>query len=319
VTETVQAKVPEYLTLLRGVIDSPDIPLNVSRSYLQVDSAVKKIANYITRKVADKLNSLFKKDRKKFEEKWNDIKVIIEYGMLSEDKFFEKSESFSLYPSTDNNYYTYEELIKKIKKNQTDKDGKTIILYASNIEEQDSYIKNANKKGYIVLLLDSPIVSHLIQKLETSKENISFARVDSDAIEQLIKKDDKSISKLSEKEQEKLKSQLEDVIPKEKYTIQLESMDSDSLPFIITQPEFMRRMKDMQNTGGNSMFGNMPEMYNLVVNTNNKLVTDIFNTKTKNKRDRLIKQSLDLAKLSQNLLKGEDLTEFIKRSYDLIK
>ena len=319
VTDNVEGIVPEFLTLLRGVIDSPDIPLNVSRSYLQVDSAVKKISNYITRKVADKLNSLFKKDRKKFEEKWNDIKVIIEYGMLSEDKFFEKSDSFSLYPSTDNNYYTYEELIKKIKKDHTDKDGKTIILYASNIEEQDSYIKHANKKGYTVLLLDSPIVSHLIQKLESSKENISFARVDSDAIEQLIKKDDKSISKLSDKEQEKLKSQLEDVIPKEKYTIQLESMDSDSLPFIITQPEFMRRMKDMQNTGGNNMFGNMPEMYNLVVNTNNKLVTDIFNTKTKNKRDRLIKQSLDLAKLSQNLLKGEDLTEFIKRSYDLIK
>ena len=319
VTDNVEGIVPEFLTLLRGVIDSPDIPLNVSRSYLQVDSAVKKISNYITRKVADKLNSLFKKDRKKFEEKWNDIKVIIEYGMLSEDKFFEKSDSFSLYPSTDNNYYTYEELIKKIKKDHTDKDGKTIILYASNIEEQDSYIKHANKKGYTVLLLDSPIVSHLIQKLETSKDNISFARVDSDAIEQLIKKDDKSISKLSDKEQEKLKSQLEDVIPKEKYTIQLESMDSDSLPFIITQPEFMRRMKDMQNTGGNNMFGNMPEMYNLVVNTNNKLVTDIFNTKTKNKRDRLIKQSLDLAKLSQNLLKGEDLTQFIKRSYDLIK
>ena len=319
VTDNVEGIVPEFLTLLRGVIDSPDIPLNVSRSYLQVDSAVKKISNYITRKVADKLNSLFKKDRKKFEEKWNDIKVIIEYGMLSEDKFFEKSDSFSLYPSTDNNYYTYEELIKKIKKDHTDKDGKTIILYASNIEEQDSYIKHANKKGYTVLLLDSPIVSHLIQKLETSKENISCARVDSDAIEQLVKKDDKSISKLSDKEQEKLKSQLEDVIPKEKYTIQLESMDSDSLPFIITQPEFMRRMKDMQNTGGNNMFGNMPEMYNLVVNTNNKLVTDIFNTKTKNKRDRLIKQSLDLAKLSQNLLKGEDLTEFIKRSYDLIK
>ena len=319
VTDNVEGIVPEFLTLLRGVIDSPDIPLNVSRSYLQVDSAVKKISNYITRKVADKLNSLFKKDRKKFEEKWNDIKVIIEYGMLSEDKFFEKSDSFSLYPSTDNNYYTYEELIKKIKKDHTDKDGKTIILYASNIEEQDSYIKHANKKGYTVLLLDSPIVSHLIQKLETSKDNISFARVDSDAIEQLIKKDDKSISKLSDKEQEKLKSQLEDVIPKEKYTIQLESMDSDSLPFIITQPEFMRRMKDMQNTGGNNMFGNMPEMYNLVVNTNNKLVNDIFNTKTKNKRDRLIKQSLDLAKLSQNLLKGEDLTEFIQRSYDLIK
>ena len=319
VTDNVEGIVPEFLTLLRGVIDSPDIPLNVSRSYLQVDSAVKKISNYITRKVADKLNSLFKEDRKKFEEKWNDIKVIIEYGMLSEDKFYEKSSAFALFPTTDNKFFTYDELIKKIKKNHTDKDGKTIILYSSNIEEQDSYIKEANNKGYTVLLLDSPIVSHLIQKLETSKEKISFARVDSDAIDKLIKKDEKSVSKLSEKEQEELKEQIEQVIPKKKYTVQLEAMDSESLPFMITQPEFMRRMKDMQNTGGNSMFGNMPEMYNLIINTNNKLVGEIFKTKTKNKRERLIKQSLDLAKLSQNLLKGEDLTEFIKRSYDLIK
>ena len=319
VTDNVEGIVPEFLTLLRGVIDSPDIPLNVSRSYLQVDSAVKKISNYITRKVADKLNSLFKEDRKKFEEKWNDIKVIIEYGMLSEDKFYEKSSAFALFPTTNKKFFTYDELIKKIKKNHTDKDGKTIILYSSNLEEQDSYIKEANNKGYTVLLLDSPIVSHLIQKLETSKEKISFARVDSDAIDQLIKKDEKSVSKLSEKEQEELKEQIEQVIPKEKYTVQLEAMDSESLPFMITQPEFMRRMKDMQNTGGNSMFGNMPEMYNLIINTNNKLVGEIFKTKTKNKRERLIKQSLDLAKLSQNLLKGEDLTEFIKRSYDLIK
>jgi len=319
VTDNVEGIVPEFLTLLRGVIDSPDIPLNVSRSYLQVDSAVKKISNYITRKVADKLNSLFKEDRKKFEEKWNDIKVIIEYGMLSEDKFYEKSSAFALFPTTDNKFFTYDELIKKIKKNHTDKDSKTIILYSSNIQEQDSYIKEANKKGYTVLLLDSPIISHLIQKLETSKEKISFARVDSDAIDKLIKKDEKSVSKLSEKEQEELKEQIEQVIPKEKYTVQLEAMDSESLPFMITQPEFMRRMKDMQNTGGNSMFGTMPEMYNLIINTNNKLVGEIFKTKTKNKRERLIKQSLDLAKLSQNLLKGEDLTEFIKRSYDLIK
>ena len=319
VTDNVEGIVPEFLTLLRGVIDSPDIPLNVSRSYLQVDSAVKKISNYITRKVADKLNSLFKKDRKKFEDKWNDIKVIIEYGMLSEDKFFEKSDNFTLYPSTDNNFFTYDELMKKIKKHHTDKEGKTIILYTSNIEEQDSYIKQANKKGYTVLLLDSPIVSHLIQKLETSKEKISFARVDSDAIENLIKKDEENISKLNEKDQEKLKLDIEKVVPKEKYTIQLQAMDSEASPFIITQPEFMRRMKDMQNSGGNSMFGNMPEMYNLIVNTNNKLISDILNTKTKNKKERLIKQSLDLAKLSQNLLKGEDLTKFIKRSFDLIK
>ena len=319
VTDNVEGIVPEFLTLLRGVIDSPDIPLNVSRSYLQVDSAVKKISNYITRKVADKLNSLFKKDRKKFEDKWNDIKVIIEYGMLSEDKFFEKSDNFTLYPSTDNNFFTYDELIKKIKKHHTDKEGKTIILYTSNIEEQDSYIKQANKKGYTVLLLDSPIVSHLIQKLETTKEKISFARVDSDAIENLIKKDEENISKLNEKDEEKLKLDIEKVVPKEKYTIQLQAMDSEASPFIITQPEFMRRMKDMQNSGGNSMFGNMPEMYNLIVNTNNKLISDILNTKTKNKKERLIKQSLDLAKLSQNLLKGEDLTKFIKRSFDLIK
>jgi len=319
VTDNVEGIVPEFLTLLRGVIDSPDIPLNVSRSYLQVDSAVKKISNYITRKVADKLNSLFKKDRKKFEDKWNDIKVIIEYGMLSEDKFFEKSDNFTLYPSTDNNFFTYDELMKKIKKHHTDKEGKTIILYTSNIEEQDSYIKQANKKGYTVLLLDSPIVSHLIQKLETTKEKISFARVDSDAIENLIKKDEENISKLNEKDQEKLKLDIEKVVPKEKYTIQLQAMDSEASPFIITQPEFMRRMKDMQNSGGNSMFGNMPEMYNLIVNTNNKLISDILNTKTKNKKERLIKQSLDLAKLSQNLLKGEDLTKFIKRSFDLIK
>ena len=319
VTDNVEGIVPEFLTLLRGVIDSPDIPLNVSRSYLQVDSAVKKISNYITRKVADKLNSLFKKDRKKFEDKWNDIKVIIEYGMLSEDKFFEKSDNFTLYPSTENNFFTYDELMKKIKKHHTDKEGKTIILYTSNIEEQDSYIKQANKKGYTVLLLDSPIVSHLIQKLETTKEKISFARVDSDAIENLIKKDEENISKLNEKDEEKLKLDIEKVVPKEKYTIQLQAMDSEASPFIITQPEFMRRMKDMQNSGGNSMFGNMPEMYNLIVNTNNKLISDMLNTKTKNKKERLIKQSLDLAKLSQNLLKGEDLTKFIKRSFDLIK
>ena len=239
--------------------------------------------------------------------------------MLSEEKFYEKSNAFALFPTTENKFFTYDELIKKIKKNHKDKDDKTVILYSSNIQEQDSYIKEANKKGYTVLLLDSPIASHLIQKLETTKEKISFARVDSDAIDNLIKKDEKSISKLSEKEQEKLKEQIEEVVPKDKYSVQLEAMDSESLPFMITQPEFMRRMKDMQNTGGTSMFGNMPEMYNLVVNTNNQLVNDIFKTKTKNKRDRLIKQSLDLARLSQNLLKGQDLTEFIKRSFELIK
>ena len=319
VTDNVEGIVPEFLTLLRGVIDSPDIPLNVSRSYLQVDSAVKKITNYITRKVADKLNSLFKKDRKMFEEKWNDIKVIIEYGMLSEEKFFEKAEKFSLYPTTDSKYFTYDELIEEIKDIQTDKDGKTVILYSTNVKEQDSFIRIAEDKGYKVLLLDSPIISHLLQKLETTKEKISFARVDSDTIENLIKKEEENISKLNEKEKETLNSILEEIIPKEKFTIQLEASDSNTPPFMITLPEFMRRMKDMQATGGGGMFGNMPEIYNLVVNTNSDLITNILNTKTKNKRERLINQSLDLAKLSQNLLKGQDLTNFIKRSFDLIK
>ena len=319
VTDNVEGIVPEFLTLLRGVIDSPDFPLNVSRSYLQVDSAVKKITNYITRKVADKLSSIFKKERDKFQEKWNDIKVIIEYGMLSEEKFYEKAKNFALYPSTDNEYFTFDELINEIKENQTDKEDKTIILYATDLKEQDSYIKLAKGKGYKILLLDSPIISHLIQKLESNEKNISFSRVDSDTLENLIKKDEKSISKLDDKQKDKLKGYLEEIIPKEKFTLQLEALDSDTIPFMITQPEFMRRMKDMQATGGGGMFGNMPEIYNVVVNTNSNLISNILNIKTKNKRERLIKQSMDLAKLSQNLLKGEDLTDFIKRSFNLIK
>ena len=255
VTDNVEGIVPEFLTLLRGVIDSPDIPLNVSRSYLQADGAVKKISNYITRKVADKLNSLFKKDRKAFEEKWNDIKVIIEYGMLSEDKFFEKAEKFTLYPTTKGDYLTYEELEEKIKPIQTDKDDKLIILYTSNIEEQHSYISSAEDKGYTVLLLDSPIISHLIQKMEGSKDKISFARVDGDSIENLIKKDETIISKISDEEKEKLKPMIEEIVKNNGYTVQLEAMDSKSLPFVLAQPEFMRRMKEMQQSGGGGMMG----------------------------------------------------------------
>jgi molecular chaperone HtpG len=321
VTDNVEGIVPDFLQMLRGVIDSPDIPLNVSRSYLQADGAVKKIASYITRKVADKLTSLFKNDRKAFEKKWDDIKIIIEYGMLSEEKFFEKSDKFALYPTVDNEYLTFSELEEKIKPAQTDKDKKIIVLYASDAKAQHSYIQSAKEKGYDVLLLDSPIVSHLIQKLEGAKENIQFARVDADHIDSLIKKDDTLISKLSDDEKEKLKPIIEETIPKETYTVQLEAMDSSANPFIITQPEFMRRMKEMQATGGGGMMGmgNFPEMYNLVVNTNNDLVVDILNTKTKRKQERLIKQAFDLAKLSQNLLHGEELTSFIKRSFDMIK
>src|SRR5210317_1155527 len=319
VTDNVEGIVPEFLTLLRGVIDSPDIPLNVSRSYLQADGAVKKISNYITRKVADKLSSLFKKDRKAFEEKWNDIKVVIEYGMLSEDKFYEKADNFALYPTTEGEYFTFEELKESIKDIQTDKDDKLILLYASDIDAQHSYIEQAKNKGYKVLLLDSPIISHLIQKLEGSKENISFARVDGDTIENLIKKEETSVSKLTDEEKEKLKPMIEEVIKEGGYTVQLEPLDSSTLPFVLTQPEFMRRMKEMQQTGGGGMMGNMPDMYNLVVNTNHELVGQILNTKTQKKKERLIQQALDLAKLSQNLLKGEALTQFIQRSVDLIK
>ncbi len=321
VTDNVEGIVPEFLTMLRGVIDSPDIPLNVSRSYLQADGAVKKISSYITRKVADKLKSLFNSDREGFEKKWNDIKIVIEYGMLTEDKFFEKAQDFALYPTVDNTFYTFSELKEKIKDIQTDKDGNTVILYASNKEEQHSYIEAAKEKGYEVLLLDSPIVTHLLQKVEGSEEKISFVRVDSDHVENLIKKDDAQISKLSDEEKETLKTFLDGVIPKEKFSVQLEALDSNANPFIITEPEFMRRMKDMQKTGGGGMFGmgGFPEMYNLIVNTNHELVSEILNTKTEKKKERLVNQALDLARLSKNLLKGEELTAFIKRSYEMIK
>ena len=321
VTDNVEGIVPEFLTMLRGVIDSPDIPLNVSRSYLQADGAVKKISSYITKKVADKLKSLFNNNREDFEAKWNDIKIVIEYGMLSEEKFFDKAEAFALYPTVDGTYFTYDELYNKIKAKQTDKDDKLVILYASNAEEQHSYIEAAKAKDYEVLLLDSPIVTHLIQKLESSKEKISFVRVDADHIDKLIQKEDTTISKLTEEEKATLDEQLKAVISSEKFSVQLEAMDSNAAPFMITQPEFMRRMKEMQQTGGGGMFGmgNMPEMYNLVVNTNADLVHEILNTKTAKKRERLISQSLDLAQLSQGLLKGEALTNFIKRSYDMIK
>jgi molecular chaperone HtpG len=326
VTDNVEGIVPEFLQMLRGVIDSPDIPLNVSRSYLQADGAVKKIASYITKKVGDKLNSLYKNDREEFEKKWNDIKIVIEYGMLSEPKFFEKAQKFALYPTVNNKYFTFEEFKEKVKATQTDKDGNLVVLYATNAEDQHSFITEAESKGYEILLLDSPIVSHLIQKLEgenselsDKKQPIKFARVDADSIDKLIQKEDDQISKLSDEEQEKLKGYVEAVVPKEKYTVQLEALDSKSNPFIITQPEFMRRMKEMQQTGGGGMMGmgNFPEMYNLVVNTNSDLMQKIL--KAKGKRTEYINQALDLARLSQNLLQGKEMTDFIKRSYELLK
>ncbi len=326
VTDNVEGIVPDFLQMLRGVIDSPDIPLNVSRSYLQADGAVKKIASYITKKVGDKMHSIFKKDRENFEKKWNDIKIVIEYGMLSEPKFYEKAIKFALFPTVDDTYLTFDELVEKIKPAQTDKDKNIVVLYAANKKEQHSYIEAAKEKGYEVLLLDSPIVSHLIQKLESEnselsdkKQPVKFVRVDADTIENLIKKDETKISKLSDEEQTKLKSIIEGAVPSEKYTVQLEAMDSKASPFTITQPEFMRRMKEMQQSGGGGMMGmgNFPEMYNLVVNTNNDWMQKIL--KAKGKQKDYIDQALDLAKLSQNLLKGEELTSFIKRSLEMMK
>ncbi|MBC7845497.1 MAG: molecular chaperone HtpG [Flavobacterium sp.] len=320
VTDNVEGIVPEFLMMLRGVVDSPDIPLNVSRSGLQADGAVKKISNYITRKVADKLKSLFTENREDFEAKWNDIKVVLEYGMLSEEKFYEKAGAFVLYPTVDDKFFTLEELKENLKDKQTDKDGKLVVLYAGNKEAQHSYIEIAKEKGYEVLLLDSPIISHLIQKIEGDNKDLTFVRVDSDHIDNLIKKEETTISKLSDTEKESLKTSLETYIPKA-YSVQLEALDSNAAPFIITQPEFMRRMKEMSQSGGGGMFGmgNMPEMYNLVVNTNSDLASNILNTEDKTTQEGLVKQALDLAKLSQNLLKGEELTAFVKRSFDLIK
>ena len=317
VTDEVKGIVPDFLMLLRGVIDSPDIPLNVSRSYLQTDGAVKKISSYITKKVADKMASLIGENREDYEQKWNDIKVVIEYGMISEEKFFDKSDKFALYPNVEGKHYLWNEFEEKAKLNQTDKDGNFVVLYATNPSEQHSYIQAAEDKGYEVLLLDSPIAPHLIQKLESAKEKIQFVRVDADHISNLIKKDEPILAKLTDEQKETLKTTIEETVADKTFSVQLEDMDSSDAPFIITQPEFMRRMKDMQATGGGGMFGmgSFPEMYNLVVNTNSDLATSIVEGENTEEKSTKIKRALDLAKLSQNLLKGKDLTAFIKESY----
>ena len=319
VTDSVEGIVPEFLTMLKGVIDSPDIPLNVSRSYLQADGNVKKISNHIIKKVSDKLKSLFTENRADYEEKWNDIKVVLEYGMLSEPKFYEKGGEFFLYPTVDNTYFTLAELKEKIVINQTDKDNKLVVLYAANKDAQHAYIQAAKDKGYEVLLLDSPIVSHLIQKLESENEGLTFVRVDSDHVDHLIKKNDEKVSVLNDEEKDKLKGIIETYIQKEKFTVQLQAMDSNQLPIMITQPEFMRRMKEMSASGG-GMFGmgKMPEIYNLVVNTNHELANQILNNSDTAVQEKLVKQAVDLAKLSQNLLQGEELTAFVKRSFELM-
>ncbi len=317
ITDSVEQIVPEFLTLLHGVIDSPDIPLNVSRSYLQSDGNVKKIASHITKKVADKLNSMFNEDRKDFEEKWDDLKVFVEYGTLTDDKFAEKAAKFTLLKNTAGEYYTIDEYKEKISATQTDKDDKLVVLYANSVDAQHQFINNATERGYDVLLFDSPLTPHFIAKLESTLENVSFSRVDSDTLDKLIQKDVELPSKLSDEEKEKLKPLFEGVVNKEKFTVQFENMSETEAPVIITQPEFMRRMQEQQRMGGGGMFGAFPEMFNFVVNANHPAVGALLRKKGDNKT-KVAKQLADLAMLSQGMLKGEALSKFINRSVELI-
>jgi molecular chaperone HtpG len=317
ITDSVAEIVPEFLTLLHGVIDSPDIPLNVSRSYLQSDSNVKKISAHITKKVADKLAEMFKKDRKDFESKWDDLQIFVQYGILSEEKFAEKAKEFNLVKSTNNEYFTIEEYQEKIKALQTDKDNKLVILYTSNPEEQFSFVKKAKDRGYDVLHLDGPLAAHWISKMEQSLENVSFVRVDSDSLDKLIKKTDEIPSKLSKEDEEKLKPVFESNVVKEKFTVQFESMSDSEAPIIITQPEFIRRMMEQQRMGGGGFYGAFPEMYNLTVNSNHPVVGSLLQKSDEDKQA-VTKQLVDLALLAQGMLKGEALDQFIQRNIEHI-
>jgi molecular chaperone HtpG len=322
VTDSVEGIVPDFLTLLHGVIDSPDIPLNVSRSYLQSDPNVKKISSHISKKVADKLEELFKTNREDFEKKWDDLKIFITYGMVSDEKFYERAVKFCLFKNTEGKYFTFDEYKDKISALQTDKDKRLIHLYTTNSDEQHSFIKNANDRGYDVLLMDGPIDMHFINQLEQKFEKSSFARVDSDTIDKLIKKEEAPSSKLTDEEKKTLQAIIERSVPKEKFHIEFEALAIDELPMMIVQPEFMRRMKDMAALGGGgaySYMGNMPETYNLVVNANNDTMLAILNNPDETHQNQLVTQYFDLARLSQNLLKGEELTGFIKRSVAMIK
>jgi molecular chaperone HtpG len=318
ITDSVEEIVPEFLTLLHGVIDSPDIPLNVSRSYLQSDSNVKKISSHITKKVADKLASMFKNDREDFESKWEDLKIFVQYGTLSDEKFAEKAKQFSLMKDTDGKYYTLEEYKEKVETLQKDKNDKVVMLYTNSPEEQYGFVKKANERGYNVLELSGPLTPHWIAKMEQSFEGISFARVDADTLDKLIQKEEELPSKLSEEDENNLRPMFEGVVNNEKFTVQFESMHAEDAPIIITQPEFIRRMKEQQQMGGGGFMGAFPEMHNLVVNSNHEKISQILNTKTKKSQERQIKQLTDIALLSQGMLKGEELNAFIERSIELV-
>ena len=313
ITDSVAEIVPEFLTLLHGVIDSPDIPLNVSRSYLQSDSNVKKISSHITKKVSDKLAEMFKNDRSDFEAKWDDLQIFVQYGTLTDDKFAEKAKTFTLVKTTDGKYYTLDELKDKVAPIQTDKDDKVVFLYSPDAEEHFSLVKKAKERGYEVILMNSPLAPHWISKMEQSFEKISFARVDADSLDNLIKKSEEIPSKLSKDEEEKVKGVFEGVVNKEKFTIQVQSMATDEAPIIVTQPEFIRRMMEQQKMGGGGFYGAFPEMYNLVVNANHDSISSILK-KDEASQQESAKYLADLALLSQGMLKGEALDAFIEKS-----
>ncbi len=320
VTDSVEGIVPDFLTLLHGVIDSPDIPLNVSRSYLQSDARVKKISGHIMKKVADKLEELYKNEREDFEKKWDDIKLFITYGMISEEKFFERAEKFALLKNTEDKYFTFEQYKDKVKDTQKDKNDHIVVIYASDVEEQHSYIAAANERGYDVVIMDGLLDSHFVSTLEQRLEKVKFVRVDSEITDKLIDKDEKAPSKLSDDEKKKLSELFEKHVNKEQYTVQVEDMSETDFPVTITQSEFMRRMKDMAEVGGGGygFMGNMPDMYNIVVNANHKIISKILADENTETQTQKVLQLIDLALLSQNLLKGESLTEFLNRSIEII-
>jgi molecular chaperone HtpG len=319
ITDEVKDIVPEFLMLLHGVIDSPDIPLNVSRSFLQADSNVKKINSYITRKVADKLNELFKKDRKGYEEKWSDIGLFVKYGMISDEKFAEKAKDFALLTNTKNEFSTLEEYKIKVKDFQTDKYDTTVYLYTVDAEHQHAYVQAANKRNYDVLVMNSPIDNHFMQHVEMKQEKNSFKRVDADVLDKLIQKEDENKHQLTEEESKQVKEVFEKAINNSNYKVEIESLTADELPVTITMEEWMRRMKDMARMGGGGMnfYGSLPDTYKVAINANHKLVEKILNAPSE-QQSAIAKQAFDLALLSQGMLKGADLTAFVERSVNMI-
>ncbi|MDR7131615.1 molecular chaperone HtpG [Algoriphagus sp. 4150] len=320
ITDEVKDIVPEFLMLLHGVIDSPDIPLNVSRSFLQADGNVKKINSYITKKVADKLAELYKKDRKAYEDKWDDIGLFVKYGMISEEKFYEKGKDFALLKNTKGEFFTIEEYQSKVKPNQTDKNEQAVILYATDLDKQDGFIQSANKKDYDVLVMDSPIDSHFIQNLESKLEKTQLKRVDADVAEKLIQKEETYANLLTEDQSKEVKEVFDKAINNKMYTVEVEGLSPEELPVTITMEEFMRRMKEMAATGGGGMgfYGSLPDAYKVAINGNHPVVDKVLKAETEEEKTKLAKQAFDLALLSQGLLTGKDLTAFVKRSVELL-